>query len=431
MARAEKGPDLRLTADEDRMLSGAAGEALQMAMHLIVALARVNGARRLRPVSAAHIDGCLYHGPVGLDFAERLVAAGGRVAVPTTLNVSALDLLHPELIQLDAATRDRARQLMDAYVAMGCDPTWTCAPYQLPDRPRLGQHVAWAESNAIVFANSVLGARTGRYGDFIDICAALTGRVPDAGLHRTENRRARIVLRLDDGLAGSELADELYGVVGHVVGQESGGLVPAIVGLPGDTSEDQLKALSAAAASAGAVAMFHAVGVTPEAETLEQALGGRPPKREMTISRERLARAWGELSTTDGAGRLAAVSVGTPHLSMAELSRLDSLLDGKRVHQRIEMYASTGRRTLETPNGQALQDRLGRAGVKLVVDTCTYVTPVMRAPQGSTVMTDSAKWAWYAPGNLGVEVVYGSVTDCVRSAVAGRIIRERPAVLDG
>ena len=176
------------------MLSGAAGEALQMAMQLIVALARVNGARRLRPVSAAHIDGCLYHGPVGLDFAERLVAAGGRVAVPTTLNVSALDLLHPELIRLDDATRDRARRLMDAYVAMGCEPTWTCAPYQLPDRPRLGQHVAWAESNAIVFANSVLGARTGRYGDFIDICAALTGRVPDAGLHRTENRHARIVL---------------------------------------------------------------------------------------------------------------------------------------------------------------------------------------------------------------------------------------------
>ncbi len=413
------------------MLSGAVGEALQMAMQLIVALARVNGARRLRPVSAAHIDSCLYHGPVGLDFAERLVAAGGRVAVPTTLNVSALDLLHPELIRLDDPTRDRARRLMDAYVAMGCEPTWTCAPYQLPDRPRLGQHVAWAESNAIVFANSVLGARTGRYGDFIDICAALTGRVPDAGLHQTRNRHARLVLRLDDSIAGAELADELYGVLGHVVGQESGGLVPVIVGLPSDTSEDQLKALSAAAASAGAVAMFHAVGVTPEAATLGEALGGRRPKREIVITRQRLGQAWDELSTTNGAGRLAAVSVGTPHLSIAELDRLGALLDGQRVHPDIEMYASTGRRTLETPDGQIQHDRLVGAGVKVVVDTCTYVTPVLRAPQGSTVMTDSAKWAWYAPGNLGVEVVYGSVADCVRSAVAGRVVRERPAVLDG
>ena len=413
------------------MLSGAAGEALQVAMQVIVAVARVNGARRLRPVSAAHIDGCLYHGPAGLDFAERLVAGGGQVAIPTTLNVSALDLLHPERIRLDTATRDRARRLMDAYVAMGCQPTWTCAPYQLPDRPRLGQHIAWAESNAIVFANSVLGARTGRYGDFIDICAALTGRVPDAGLHRTENRRAQIVLRLDGDIADIGLGDEMYGVIGHLVGQESGGLVPAIVGLPHDASEDQLKALCAAAASSGAVAMFHAVGVTPEAATLKEALGGRPPKQELDISRAQLRRAWLELSTSDGTGRLAAVSVGTPHLSIAELEHLSSLLDGQGVHPDVQMYASTGRGTLQLPAAGVMHDRLVGAGVKLVVDTCTYVTPILQARAGSVVMTNSAKWAWYAPGNLGVEVVYGSMADCVRSAVAGRVIRERPAILEG
>ena len=138
-------------------------------------MANVGDAERLIDIASAHIDSCLYHGRAGLDFAERLLDGGGRVRVPSTLNVSSLDLLHPELVRLDADTAADARRLMDAYVAMGCRPTWTCAPYQLPERPAFGTHVAWAESNAIVFANSVLGARTNRYGDFIDICAAITG----------------------------------------------------------------------------------------------------------------------------------------------------------------------------------------------------------------------------------------------------------------
>ncbi len=184
---------LSLSDAEQAMLAGERGEAVAIAMGLIVALGNAGGAESLIEIESAHIDGCLYHGPVGLDFAELLASAGGLVAVPSSLNVSALDLLHPDLIRLDPETRDRARRLMDAYVQMGCEPTWTCAPYQLPDRPARGAQIAWAESNAIVFANSVLGARTGRYGDFTDICAALTGRVPYAGLHRDENRRARIV----------------------------------------------------------------------------------------------------------------------------------------------------------------------------------------------------------------------------------------------
>jgi predicted aconitase len=318
---------------------------------------------------------------------------------------------------------------MDAYVALGCQPTWTCAPYQLPDRPRLGEHIAWAESNAIVFANSVLGARTGRYGDFIDICAALTGRAPNAGLHRDENRHARAVFRLD--WLSEEMADELYGLIGHVVGQESGALVPAIVGLPQTSTEDQLKALAAAAASSGAVAMFHAVGVTPEAATLDMALGGRQPERSLDITPERLRQAWDELSTSDGSRGVAAVSVGTPHFSMAQLARLDELLAGRIVRPSVEMYASTGRDTLARSAESGIAERLARAGVQVVTDTCTYVTSILRAPRGSTVMTDSAKWAWYAPGNLGVEVVYGSLNDCVETAVSGRVVRHPPGELDG
>jgi len=413
------------------MLAGERGEAVSLAMRLIVALAGVVKADRLIGISAAHIDSCLYHGPVGVAFAERLAAAGGRVSVPTTLNVSALDLLHPDLVNLDPPTRQAARRLMDAYVAMGCQPTWTCAPYQLPDRPARGDQLAWAESNAIVFANSVLGARTARYGDFVDICAALTGRVPDAGLHRDEHRRARIVFRLDWLGGHHAVPDELYGLIGHIVGQESGPLVPAIVGLPLDATEDQLKALGAAAASSGSVALFHAVGVTPEAPTLEAALGGGRPAREVDLTPARLRRAWDELSTTDGRRGLAAVSVGTPHFSLSEFERLERLLDGRAIHPAIEMYVSTGRDTLARLDRSGCTERLQRAGIRLVVDTCTYITPILRAPRGSTVMTDSAKWAWYAPGNLAVEVVYGSLEACVNSAVAGRVVRDRSGLLDG
>lgn len=411
------------------MLAGDRGEAVATAMRLIVGLAGVAGATRLRAISSAHIDSCLYHGPVGLEFAERLASAGGRVAVPTTLNVSALDLLHPDLVQVDAQTRRDARRLMDAYVALGCQPTWTCAPYQLPQRPAVGQHIAWAESNAIVFANSVLGARTGRYGDFVDICAALTGRVPDAGLHLSDNRRARVVFRLDLPAADDTLPDELYGVIGHVIGQESGVEVPAIVGLPPATTEDHLKALGAAAASSGAVALFHAVGITPEAATLDAATGGVSPIREVELTPARLRLAWDELSTSMGRD-LAAVCLGTPHYSAVELERTVRLLDGRRVSSSVEMYVSTGRDTLAQLDS-VLVGLLENAGVHVVVDTCTYITPILRTPRGSTVMTDSAKWAWYAPGNLGVEVIYASAADCVSSAVAGRVVRNRPALLDG
>ena len=422
---------LKLTPDEKQMLGGERGEGVAMAMRIVVALAEAVGAARLLEVASAHVDGGLYHGPVGLEFAERLADGGGHVAVPTTMNVSSLDLLHPELIRLDAETRDRARRLMDAHLAMGCQPTWTCAPYQLPDRPRFGQQVAWGESNAIVFANSVLGARTGRYGDFTDICAALTGRVPDAGLHRDENRSGQIVFRLGWLQSRRDVPDAVFGLIGLVVGEESGSLVPVLQGFPADTNEDQLKALGAAAAAAGSVAMFHAVGITPEAPTLGAALGGGRPQRVLDIPPRRLRQAWDRLTVRGDARKLSAVSVGTPHFSRAQFDELARLLSGRSVHPSVEMFVSTGRDILRDLVGTGCADRLTTAGVRIVVDTCTYVTPILRAGRGSTVMTDSAKWAWYAPANLEVEVVYGSLVDCVESAVAGRVVRGHLQMLDG
>ena len=199
-------------------------------MRLIVELARALDVPALRDISAAHIDGCLYHGQAALDFAEKLAADGTTAAVPTTLNVGSLDLLHPELYRGNDDARANSRRLMDCYERLGCEATWTCAPYLLRRRPQFGDQVAFGESNAIAFVNSVLGARTERYGDFVDACAAVTGRVPDFGLHRDENRRGEIVFDVRRLPAALLREDVVYPVLGHLVGLESGNSIPVLDG---------------------------------------------------------------------------------------------------------------------------------------------------------------------------------------------------------
>ncbi|MBJ31482.1 MAG: aconitase subunit 1 [Acidimicrobiaceae bacterium] len=413
---------LRLDERDEARLAGTEGEALRMATSIVARLAAAMDADRLLDVTGAHVDACLYLGPATLDFADRMADAGARVAVPTTLNVSSLDLRHPDLYRGDPDEARAARRLMERYEEMGCRPTWTCAPYQAEVRPGLGEHVAWAESNAIAFANSVLGARTHRYGDFVDIACAVTGRAPAAGLHLDANRMASVVYRLDG--ASSDLLDRdvLYPVLGGLVGRSVGREIPVVDGLPPEVSEDRLKALGAAAAATGSVGLFHVAGSTPEAPDLATALGGREPDRVVDVTPTDL-RAARDLLTTAVGDRLDVVSLGTPHYSVAELGRLTELLGDRRVHPDVALYASTGRDVLREVELRGWVARLEAAGVRLVVDTCTYVTPIIDA-DARTAMTDSAKWAYYAPGNLGLEVAFGSTEDCVESAVAGRVVRD-------
>lgn len=397
-----------LTEDEKAMLGGEAGEAARIAMDLLVEAAAAMDAPRLLEISGAHIDGCLYHGRAGLDFATALATAGGRVVVPTTLNVSSLDLLHPELYRGDPDEAEASRQLMTAYEDMGCRPTWTCAPYQLPERPGFGEQVAWGESNAIVFANSVLGARTNRYGDFLDICCALTGRAPATGLHTDAGRRATLVLDIEVPEAWKD-DDLLYVAVGLALGQIAGTEVALIEGLDGRAGEDRLKALGAAAASSGAVGMFHVSNVTPEAETF----GGEPDRRVRVTGRELIAT----LRSLAGDGQLGAVSLGTPHASAAEIEELAILCAGRRA--KVPFFVNTGR-DVAARVSESLET-LREFGSTIVTDTCTYLTPILGQVEG-VVMTNSGKWAYYAPANIGVDVAFGNTKDCVESAVVGEIV---------
>ncbi|TCC23488.1 aconitase X [Kribbella speibonae] len=398
---------LHLTADEEAMLGGQDGEGVALAMRVIVGQARISDAPRLVEITSAHVDSCLYHGQVSLDFAHRLVDLGARVRVPTTLNVGSTDLIHPGLVR-DHELAAAGRELMTAYVDLGCTPTFTCAPYQLPNRPALGEHVAWAESNAIVFANSVLGARTDRYGDFLDVCAAISGRVPYAGLQTPEARRGTVVF---DCRPLGEFSDLTYSLLGHHIGSVVGAEIPVLLGIPADASEDDLKALGAAAASAGGVALFHAVGVTPEAPATVDGLPVR------VVDLETLQRVRRELSTV--ASELDAVSIGTPHASYAECVRLSELVAGPPL--KLPFYLSTARATRERLAESGVLQVLEAAGVTVVVDTCTYVTAIL-SPTWKHVMTNSGKWAHYAPGNIKVSAVLGSLAECVASARAGHVV---------
>jgi predicted aconitase len=409
---------LQLTAADRDLLDGAAGPAAALALRIVAGTAGMLGASSLLDIASAHIDGCLYHGPAGALFAERLAALGGYVRVPATLNVGALDLLHAGRTRLEPAAAALARRQMAAYEALGCRPSWTCAPYQAGHRPAFGEDVAWGESNAVAFCNSVLGARTERYGDFLDICAALTGRAPRTGLHLAENRFATILI--DASALGAALCaeDALYPVLGAWLGRRVGSEVAAIDGLPRNLAEDRLKALGAAAAATGSVGLFHIIGVTPEAPDRATAFGGVRPGAVIHLMPEMLDAERAALSTGP-AGAIDAVAIGSPHLSLDECRALLACLDGRRVA--VPFYACTGRHVVAAL--AADMAALERAGVTLVADTCIVVTPILPAG-GGVLLTNSAKFAHYVPSLTGWSVRFGSLGECVESAVAGRLIAD-------
>ena len=391
-------------------------------MKILAAFSDSLGAEALLDVSQAHIDGCLYHGRVSLDFVERLVATGGRVRVPTTLNVGSLDLIHPEIMLLHPDQQTPAKRLMKAHEELGCQPSFTCAPYQTLFRPAFGKQIAWGESNAIVFANSVIGARTNRYGDFIDLCCAITGRAPAWGLHLDENRRGEVLFRLTGFPSSLQPTDTLYVAVGLLIGARSGERVPVIEGLPLPRDEDQLKALGAAAASTGAVGLFHAVQITPEAPTLTDALGGRNPEETINITAADVTNALSGLSTVPDGAPVTAICLGTPHFSRDEWNRLLPMLRQIAPRSGVPIYVNTGRATLMSLERDGLLRGMDEFNLVVVVDTCTYITPILKQLDG-VVMTNSGKWAHYAPGNIGVQVAFGEMEDCIASAAAGRVVR--------
>jgi len=414
-------------SDKDRlMIDGKLGEAARLAMSIMVRMAQVYEATEMMDVTQAHIDGCGLMSESSLEFAETLASLGGKVSIPTTLNMIPLDLQNWRDFGVPEEFGVKATRLAKAYTDMGCVPTCTCAPYQGYLTPRFGQQIAWAESNAIVYANSVLGARTNRYGDFIDICAAITGRVPKYGLHLKHNRKGQILLRLVDIDPAIFQQDASYSVLGHLMGSLAQNKIPVIEGLPADASGDQLKALGAASASSGAVALFHAVGLTPEANTLDEAFQGETPEKVIEIHPSDLLKARDDLSTTTEGARLDWVILGCPHFSFAEFEHLVRLIQAEEaqvIHQDVQFIIFSSQTSYSLLQRSDMMPVLTDFGVRITLDTCPFHTPMV-PPDVKVIMTNSGKCAYYAPGELDVKVAFGTIADCVRSAVTGRVHRE-------
>jgi len=402
-------------------LSGEHGKAMQLAARLVVKAGEIMGAERLLPISFAHLDACFYTGQAHVDFVRFLTENGAALSVETWTNNGVVSLADPTLRPRaeDPEMVEGAGELMRLYERLGAKPTWTCAPYQLPGGPQFGQHIAVGESNAVSYYNSVVGARTNKYGDYLDVACALTGLAPDAGLHRDENRRAE--LHIDaTGLPEEWRREDIFAhLIGHHAGRLAGRRVPVISGLAADVPKHALKAISSAAASSGGVELWHGTGVTPEAPALHAVFAGGDVHR---VSPDDLARAHRDLSTAID-GPLDAVALGTPHFALAEFDELMRLLDGRKVKVGLPVLVSTSRGVRQMAAAKGWIAALEAAGVEVPVDVCTYHSPKVRGLKGR-VMTNAAKWAYYAPGMLGLEVAFGSLRECVESAVRGEVWRD-------
>ncbi len=423
---------VKLSTRDEQLLNGQRSEAARMAMRILVRMADVQGAAEMMDVSQAHIDGCGLLSETGLEFAETLAAKGGKVSVLTTLNMGPLDIQNWKRFGVDEDFAAKAIRQAKAYTDMGCIPTWTCAPYQSYLTPRFGQQIAWGESNAICYANSVLGARTNRYGDFIDICAAITGRVPKCGLHLKQNRRGQILLRLVDIDPAIMHSNAFYAVLGHLIGSVSEDKIPVIEGIPLDVSSDQLKALCAAAASSGSVALFHAIGVTPEANTLEEAFDDEKPEQIIDIHPSDLQKSRADLSTAPEGDKLDLVVLGCPHFSFDEFRQLAALIrakteKGKTLRPDVKFIVISCQTSYALLQRSKFFNVLIDFGVEVTLDTCIFHTPMV-SPATKVIMTNSGKCAYYAPGQLGVKVAFGSMAECVDSAVRGYVCRKEALV---
>lgn len=408
---------MRLSDSENAMLSGRGGEASRLAMAILRELGELYGAKRMIAVSQAHIDMTLYMVDAGVEFAERMASAGGRFAVPTQLNPASIDLIRHERLRVPRDLLEKSRRLENAYLKMGALPTWTCAPYQQGLVPAFGEQVAWGESNAVAFVNSVIGARTERYADLTDVCAALTGRVPELGLHLDENRKPEILISLEDFPPGVFEDARIYPLLGFVFGEIAGDRIAALNGIPRDVGLDQLKAFSAAAASSGAVGLFHMIGVTPEAANLRTCFPNAKPAREVRITRRMIDSAMDRIN--QGAGSLPdLIALGCPHYSPDQFSALEKLLDGRRVRPEIEFWVFTSRNTYKAIQDRGLLERIEASGVKVFTDGCCLQYPRQNW-SFSCAMSDSVKYANYCFSQTGLDVVFAGTQECVETAVSG------------
>jgi len=404
---------MKLTPYEQALLEGAEGRGVQKAMEIVVALGRIYGAEDLVEVTSVQVAGVSYKnlGEAGLEFLSDWAAQGARVRVPTTLNPAGLDLESWRDLGFDADFAAKQQRVLEAFVAMGIAPSCTCTPYLVGNLPARGEHVAWAESSAVSFANSVLGARTNREGGPSALAAAIVGRTARYGLHLDANRRAQLIVEVRCPV--HSLSD--FGALGILVGQQARNRVPYLRGLDATRLSqaigiDLLKTLGAAMAASGAVALYHVEGVTPESGAPDIIA---PDAEHITI--KDLQPGYQALNR---AGEFTAdlVWFGCPHASLAELEEIVRLLNGRQC--KVPLWVTMARQLRDEAARNGLLQRFEALGGRVVADTCLVVAPV-EGLGFRCLATPCAKGAYYAPTHSGMAVHFSSPEACVETAVTG------------
>jgi len=393
---------LELTNEEKEMLDGKHGKAARKAMEIITTLGEIYGAKRLIPVSSVQIAGVSYHnlGEAGLEYLDEM-AEDGRTKVLTTLNPAGMDLDEWKKHGISEDFAKNQQRVVDAFEKMGVVTTCTCTPYLIGNLPHYGEHIAWAESSAVCFSNSVIGALTNREGGPSALASALTGRTAEYGLHLQENRVAQVRYEVQVDLTSTDD----FGLLGHVIGERTGKEIPYIAGVKRATTEE-LKSFSASVATYGGVAMFHMEGITPNRTSI--------PDRTEIVTKEDLEKA--RIQLDDEEADIDFISVGCPHASIKEIGRIAEMLDGKKVTDGKTVWITTAKPTKDLAMKMGYYDKIENAGAFLVADACCAVAPLKGRFHG--LMTDSAKACFYARGKNSFKTEIRTVEECIQEAIS-------------
>jgi predicted aconitase len=396
---------MKLTLEEQEMLDGKHGRAAQKSMEILTTLGEIFEAESMVDVYGVQIAGVSYDnlGEAGLEFLSEM-AEDGKVRVLTTLNPAGMDRENWQALGIDEEFAQNQNRAIDAFAKMGIITTCSCTPYLIGNSPHYGQHIAWAESSAVCYSNSVIGARTNREGGPSALASAITGKTPKYGYHLDENRHGEVLFKINATVKGT---DE-FGVLGKIIGDklvELGKKIPYIEGIPEATIEE-LKSFCASVATYGGTALFHMERITPEYNNYP-----KPVDISFEISQSDLNKTRSELIDDDL--EIDFVSIGCPHASIYEIERIAYLLKGKKVKK--EFWITTARPTKRIADEAGYSEIIEEAGAKFAADTCCVVAPIKGRFKG--IMVDSAKACYYGRAKNQFKVKIGPIEECVEEAI--------------
>jgi predicted aconitase len=396
---------MHLTKDEEKMLNGEEGYAVKKSMEILTALGNIYGAERLITVGSVQVAGVSYHnlGDAGLEFLNEL-AKDGKVKVLTTLNPAGMDLKDWKNLGIDDEFARKQNLVIAAFRKMGIIISCTCTPYLIGNLPRYGEHVAWSESSAVTFANSVIGAKTNREGGPSALAAAFVGKTPRYGLHLDENRIPDIRFHVASKLR--KISD--WGALGYSIGKKAENKIPYITGIA-DASLDELKSFCASVVTYGSKPLFYMEGITPGSEK------HAPPPETITLESRDIEDAYESIN--DEFSAVDFVCIGCPHCSIKEIAEIAELLKSKSISPNTEFWVACSRSVKQLADDRSYTDTIERAGGKIACDTCMAVAPLKG--RFRTVATTSAKGCYYSRHN-NMRTRMADLQECIDAAVKGK-----------